>query len=70
VDCGGFTTAFVNALHSSSFGMKYGQNVYLGNPTALVLHFPGDNTLYHMGDTDIFGDMALEPFEIAQTRLV
>ena len=59
VDCGGFTATFVNALHSSSFGMKDGQNVYLGNPTGLVLHFPYDKTLYHMGDTDIFGDMAL-----------
>src|SRR3546814_1397874 len=29
VDCGGFTTTFVNALHSSSFGMEGGQNVYL-----------------------------------------
>jgi L-ascorbate metabolism protein UlaG (beta-lactamase superfamily) len=59
VDCGGFTTALVNALHSSSFGIEGGQNVYLGNPTGLVLHFPDDKTLYHMGDTDIFGDMAL-----------
>jgi L-ascorbate metabolism protein UlaG (beta-lactamase superfamily) len=59
VDCGSFTTAFVNALHSSSYGMKDGQNVYLGNPTGLVLQFPDDKTLYHMGDTDIFGDMAL-----------
>jgi L-ascorbate metabolism protein UlaG (beta-lactamase superfamily) len=59
VDCGGFTTSFVNALHSSSFGMEAGWNAYLGNPTGLVLHFPHDKTLYHMGDTDIFGDMAL-----------
>jgi L-ascorbate metabolism protein UlaG (beta-lactamase superfamily) len=59
VDCGGFTTSFVNALHSSSFGMEAGWNAYLGNPTGLVLHFPNDKTLYHMGDTDIFGDMAL-----------
>ena len=34
-------------------------NIYLGNPRGLVLHFPGDKTLYHMGDTDIFSDMAL-----------
>ncbi len=54
VDCGGFTTTFVDALHSSSSG-----GVYLGNPAGLVLHFPNDKTLYHMGDTDIFGDMAL-----------
>lgn len=59
VDCGGFTTTFVNALHSSSFGDETGGNVYLGNPAGLVLHFPEDKTLLHMGDTDIFTDMAL-----------
>ena len=59
VDCGGFTTTFVQALHSSSFPGQGGQNTYLGNPGGLVLHFPDDRTLYHMGDTDIFSDMAL-----------
>ncbi|WP_274629184.1 metal-dependent hydrolase [Arvimicrobium flavum] len=59
VDCGGFTTTFVNALHSSSFNAGDGSNTYLGNPAGLVLHFPNDKSLYHMGDTDIFGDMAL-----------
>lgn len=59
VDCGGFTTTFVQALHSSSAGGENGGNVYLGNPLGLVLHFPEDKTLYHMGDTDIFSDMAL-----------
>jgi L-ascorbate metabolism protein UlaG (beta-lactamase superfamily) len=55
VDCGGFTTTFVHALHSSS----YADGVYMGNPNGLVLHFPEDKTLYHMGDTDIFLDMQL-----------
>lgn len=59
VDCGGFTTTFVQAHHSSSFPLDDGTNVYLGNPAGLVLHFPEEKTLYHMGDTDIFGDMAL-----------
>lgn len=59
VDCGGFTTTFVNALHSSSFSQEGGVNVYLGNPNGLVLHFPDGKSVYHMGDTDIFGDMAL-----------
>ncbi|ODT07920.1 MAG: metal-dependent hydrolase [Mesorhizobium sp. SCN 65-20] len=59
VDCGGFTTTFVNALHSSSAGGPGGANTYLGNPAGLVLHFPDERTLYHMGDTDIFSDMAL-----------
>jgi L-ascorbate metabolism protein UlaG (beta-lactamase superfamily) len=59
VDCGGFTATFVNALHSSSVVDDDGSNTYLGNPAGLVLHFPNDRTLYHMGDTDIFSDMAL-----------
>jgi L-ascorbate metabolism protein UlaG (beta-lactamase superfamily) len=59
VDCGGFTTTFVQALHSSSSQTGGGSNTYLGNPGGLVLHFPDDKTLYHMGDTDIFSDMAL-----------
>src|SRR5262245_55486038 len=59
VDCGGFTATYVLALHSSSFGGDKGTNTYLGNPAGIVMHFPGDKTLYHMGDTDIFSDMAL-----------
>ncbi len=60
LDCGGFTTTFVHALHSSSSQTgEGGRNVYLGNPAGLVLHAEGEKTLYHMGDTDIFGDMAL-----------
>jgi len=59
VDCGGFTVTFTQALHSSSFSGEGGGNVYLGNPNGLVLHFADDRTLYHMGDTDIFSDMAL-----------
>jgi L-ascorbate metabolism protein UlaG (beta-lactamase superfamily) len=58
LDCGGFTTSFVNALHSSSLGGD-GAVTYMGHPNGLVLHFDGGKTLYHMGDTDIFGDMAL-----------
>jgi L-ascorbate metabolism protein UlaG (beta-lactamase superfamily) len=59
VNCGGFTTTFVHALHSSSATDETGHSIYLGNPAGLVLHLPGGRTLYHMGDTDIFGDMAL-----------
>jgi L-ascorbate metabolism protein UlaG (beta-lactamase superfamily) len=59
VDCGGFTVSFVNALHSSSWNGDGGQIVYLGNPLGLVVKAPGEPTLLHMGDTDIFGDMAL-----------
>lgn len=59
VDCGSFTTTLVNAVHSSAITQEDGTAIYLGNPAGLVLHFPDDRSLYHMGDTDIFGDMAL-----------
>ena len=58
VDCGGFTTSFVNAFHSSSFQQE-GQIIYLGNPMGLIIKAEGEPTLYHMGDTEIFSDMAL-----------
>lgn len=58
VDCGGFTTTFVKAEHSSSSQVA-GGNIYLGNPSGLVLHFDDAPTVYAMGDTDMFGDMAL-----------
>src|SRR5690606_4314897 len=50
---------FTQALHSSSFPGEGGQNTYLGNPHGLVLHSSSGESLYHMGDTDIFSDMAL-----------
>ena len=59
VDCGGFTVSFVNALHSSSWTKPNGEGIYLGNPLGLVVKAQGEPTLYHMGDTGIFGDMAL-----------
>ena len=58
VDCGGFTTSFVKAEHSSSGGTGDG-TVYLGSAGGLIVKAPGQPTLYHMGDTDIFSDMAL-----------
>jgi L-ascorbate metabolism protein UlaG (beta-lactamase superfamily) len=58
VDCGGFTVSFTQALHSSGV-TRDGRSIYLGNPNGVVIKAPGEKTLYHMGDTDIFGDMAL-----------
>ena len=59
VDCGGFTVSFVNALHSSSKSDGKGGWVYIGNPLGLIVKASGEPTLYHMGDTGLFGDMAL-----------
>ena len=36
-----------------------GASVYLGNPNGVVIKHPAASTLYHSGDTDVFGDMAL-----------
>jgi L-ascorbate metabolism protein UlaG (beta-lactamase superfamily) len=49
-----FSLTMVNALHSSASG-----GVYLGNPCGIVIAAKEGKTLLHMGDTEIFGDMAL-----------
>lgn len=50
----GATVTFVPAWHTSS--MPDGS--FGGNPAGLVIHLDG-HTIYHAGDTAIFGDMAL-----------
>ena len=54
-----FSVTFVQALHSSAHIDDDGVSHSLGNPNGVVLHIDGDKSVYHMGDTDIFGDMAL-----------
>lgn len=55
----GFSVTWVQAFHSSGSVDENGVTQALGMPNGLVFHFDQDKTLYHMGDTDIFGDMAL-----------
>jgi L-ascorbate metabolism protein UlaG (beta-lactamase superfamily) len=57
-DLGGFTVSLVRADHSSG-DMANGVSIYLGNPCGAIIKTPGEPTIYHMGDTDIFSDMAL-----------
>lgn len=54
-----FSVTLTQAFHSSSFADENGNTVYLGPPNGLVIRFKGGPTVYHMGDTDIFGDMEL-----------
>jgi len=54
---GGFDVTFTKAFHSSSTIVD-GKPVYLGNPCGIILRAEG-KTVYHMGDTEIFGDMAI-----------
>jgi L-ascorbate metabolism protein UlaG (beta-lactamase superfamily) len=57
-DLGGFTVTLVRADHSSG-DMVNGMPIYLGNPCGAIIKTPGEPTVYHMGDTDIFSDMQL-----------
>ena len=54
----------VPALHSSAV-MEKGQFIYMGEPCGYILQM-GEFTIYHAGDTGLFGDMALigEQFDI------
>lgn len=55
----GFSVTYVNAFHSSAHLTEDGVSHCLGNANGIVLHFADEPTLLHMGDTDIFSDMAL-----------
>lgn len=48
-----FSVTMVKADHSSSIGARY-----LGESTGLIIKV-GEHTVYHFGDTGIFGDMKL-----------
>ena len=54
-----FSITLTQAFHSSGHVEEDGRVTYLGQPNGLVFHFDNGPTVYHMGDTDIFGDMAL-----------
>ncbi len=57
-DQGGFTVTMTRADHTTTM---IDGDVFtpLGNPNGLVVKAPGEPTIYHMGDTDVFGDMAI-----------
>jgi L-ascorbate metabolism protein UlaG (beta-lactamase superfamily) len=57
-DQGGFTVTLVRADHSAGF-VEIGIAVQLGSANGVIVKAPGEPTVYHMGDTDIFGDMGL-----------
>jgi L-ascorbate metabolism protein UlaG (beta-lactamase superfamily) len=58
VDQGGFTVTMVRADHSAGL-VEAGVGYPLGNANGMIVKASGEPTLYHMGDTDVFGDMAL-----------
>jgi L-ascorbate metabolism protein UlaG (beta-lactamase superfamily) len=58
IDLGGFTVTMVRADHSASL-VDNGISIAVGNANGLIVKAPGHPALYHLGDTDIFSDMAL-----------
>jgi L-ascorbate metabolism protein UlaG (beta-lactamase superfamily) len=58
IDQGGFRVTMVRADHSST--MIDGEVFTpLGNAHGLIVDVPGEPSIYHMGDTDLFCEMAL-----------
>jgi L-ascorbate metabolism protein UlaG (beta-lactamase superfamily) len=53
-----FTITMTNAFHSNSIEDE-GQRIYGGEPGGYIVRMPGGLTLYHAGDTCLFGDMKL-----------
>ncbi|CAH1669737.1 MULTISPECIES: metal-dependent hydrolase [unclassified Chelatococcus] len=58
VDVGGFRVSLVRADHSAGLG-EMGVERPLGSANGVIVKADGEPTVYHMGDTDIFGDMEL-----------
>ncbi|MGB6407999.1 MAG: metal-dependent hydrolase [Planococcus donghaensis] len=49
---------FTKAFHSSSFTTDEGEVVYGGMPAGILFQAEG-KTIYHAGDTEVFGDMKI-----------
>src|SRR6201996_127080 len=55
---GDFEVTLTNAFHSNSIE-DGGKHIYAGEPCGLIIRMPGGFTLYHAGDTCVFGDMKI-----------
>jgi L-ascorbate metabolism protein UlaG (beta-lactamase superfamily) len=55
---GEIEVTLVHALHSSGIHDN-GQIIYGGEAAGLIVRLPGGLSIYHAGDTDVFGDMKL-----------
>jgi L-ascorbate metabolism protein UlaG (beta-lactamase superfamily) len=58
VRVGDFEVTMSHAFHSNSIEEK-GKLIYAGEPASFIVRLPGGVTLFHAGDTTIFGDMKL-----------
>jgi L-ascorbate metabolism protein UlaG (beta-lactamase superfamily) len=55
---GDFDITMTHAFHSNSIDDN-GTRIYGGEPGGYIVRLPGGFTLYHAGDTAVFGDMKL-----------
>jgi L-ascorbate metabolism protein UlaG (beta-lactamase superfamily) len=55
---GEFSVTMTHAFHSNSISDGE-QRIYAGEPAGLIIRMPGGFTVYHAGDTCVFGDMKL-----------
>ncbi len=55
----GIKITMVHADHSCGIQEDDGSIIYGGEAVGYVLKFPNGPTLYHAGDTNVFGDMAI-----------
>ena len=55
---GDFELTMTHAFHSNSID-ENGVRHYAGEPAGFVIRLPGGFTIYHAGDTALFGDMKL-----------
>ncbi len=55
---GDFTISMTHAMHSNSIDDN-GVYLYAGEPAGYLVALPGGVTIYHAGDTALFGDMKL-----------
>ena len=53
---GEFEVTMTHAFHSNSID-ENGERHYGGEPAGLIIRLPGGFTIYHAGDTAVFGDM-------------
>ncbi|RDJ21490.1 metal-dependent hydrolase [Bosea caraganae] len=58
IDLGAFSVTLVRADHSAGL-VEAGVGFPLGSANGAIIKAQGEKTLWHMGDTDIFSDMAL-----------
>ncbi|MGH9774772.1 MAG: metal-dependent hydrolase [Candidatus Acidiferrales bacterium] len=55
---GEIEVTLVHAIHSNSI-QDDGKMIYGGEPAGFIVRLPGGFTLYHAGDTCVFGDMKI-----------